>query len=128
MASTRFAMSGRNAGAIEQALPINLEMAVPASTAVGDVVLINDLVVYAQTDRDSDGNSVVTLPCKHVQKFTVYGRGDGADSAVAIGEKLYADSADGQINKDSTNGKAFGYALGTVTSGSNSEILVGVGL
>lgn len=121
-------MSGRNAGWIEQALPINMNLAVPASTVAGDVILIGEMVVIAQTDRDSDGYAIVTLPCAHVQKFTVYGRTDGAGSAVAIGDKLYADSGDGQINKDSTNGELFGFALGTVTSGSNSEILVGFGL
>ena len=128
MASTRFAMGGKNPGAIEQSSPINLNLAVPANTVSGDVVLIEEMAVYAQEDRDSDGYATCTTPCRHVQKFTVYGRGNGVDSAVAIGDKLYADAADGQINKDSSNGKAFGYALGTVTSGSNAEILVGLGL
>jgi hypothetical protein len=126
MASTRFAMSGKNAGGIEQAYPISLTLAVPASTASGDLVCINDMVVYAQTDRDSDGNAVCTIPCRFVEKVKVYGHNHAGDNAVAIGDKLYADTS--EINKDSTDGKAFGYALGTVTSGGNSEILVGFGL
>ena len=128
MASTRFDMTQRNAGWIEQALPINMKLAVPASTAAGDVVLIGELPVYVQTDRDSDGYSIVTLPCTHVQKITVYGKTNAAaNSAVAIGDKLYADASDGQINKD-TGGEAIGYALETVTSGSSAAILVGFGL
>jgi len=127
MASTRFNDTKR-AGSIDQALPINMELAVPASSATGDLVLIEEMVVYVQTDRDSDGNAIVTLPGAHVKTITVYGRGNGADSAVAVGQKLYADAADGQINKDSTNGKAFGYALGAVTSGSSANIKVLFGL
>ena len=127
MASTRFGMSGKNAGWIEQALPINYNLAVPASTVSGDVILIGEMVVFVQGDRDSDGYSVCSIPGYHVQVITVYGRGDGANSAVAVGDRLYADSADGQINKDSTNGEAFGFALGTVTSGSNAEIAVAFG-
>lgn len=128
MASTRFGMGGKNAGWIEMYGPINLTLAVPASTVSGDVILIGEMVVFAQTDRDSDGNAVCTIPCKHAQVVTVYGRVNGSNSAVAVGDKLYADANDGQINKDSSNGELFGFALGTVTSGGNSEILVGFGL
>jgi hypothetical protein len=121
-------MGGRNPGWIEQALPIGIEFAVPASTVAGDVVQIGELTVYVQTSRDSDGNAVCYTPFNFCEVVEVYGRTDGANSAVAIGDKLYTDSADGQVNKDNTNGEAFGYALGTVTSGGNSDILVGFGL
>lgn len=123
---TRIAMA--KSAWIEQALPINYKLAVPASTDTGDVVVIVDLVVLVQTDRDSDGYSTCTLPCAHVQKITVYGRGDGVNSAVAVGDKLYVDAGDGQVNKDSTNGIVFGYALATVGSGANAAIYVGFGL
>lgn len=128
MSSTRFAMGGKNPGAIEQSRPINVNLAVPASTVSGDVVLVEAMPVYVQEDRDSDGYATCTIPCTHVEKVLVYGRGDGSDSAVVIGEKLYLDAADGQINKDSAHGVALGYALGAVVSGANTEILVGFGL
>jgi len=124
MASTRFAMSGKNAGWIEQALPVTMDLAVPASVASGDVVAINAMVVYAQEDRGGDGKASCMLPGYFAETILVYGRTDGAGSAVAIGDRLYADTADGQINKDNTNGVAFGFALGTVTSGSSAEIMV----
>lgn len=127
MASTRIAMGGRNANFIEQHAPINLKLAVPASTVAGDVVLIEEMPVYAQTDRDSDGYAICTIPCSFCETLLVYGRGNGTDSAVAIGDKLYFDAADGQINKDSSNGKLAGFALATVTSGSSGDILVGIG-
>lgn len=128
MASTRIGMGGKNSGWIEQHAPINMELAVPASTVSGDVCLLEEMVVYVQTDRDTDGNATCTIPCAHVQTFTVYGRGNGADSAVVVGQKLYFDAADGQINKDSTNGELFGFALEAVASGANAEIEVGFGL
>ena len=126
MATDYLAMTKKDG--IEQSLPINVELAVPASTTTGDPVLLNDMVCYAQTTRDDDGNATVTIPCAFARELTVYGRGDGTNSAVAVGDKLYFDATDDQINKDSSNGVAFGYALGTVTSGSSATIMVGFGL
>jgi hypothetical protein len=117
-------MGGRNPGSIEQALPIGYNLPVTAGTEAGDVVLISQMVVYAQEDRDSDGYATCYIPAVFVEVVTVYGRSDGANSAVAVGDKLYYDLADGQINKDSTHGVEFGYALGAVTSGSSGEIAV----
>ena len=116
----------KNSGAIEQAHPINLNLAVGAGTVAGDVKLLNEMVVYAQTDRDASGNAVVTLPCRHVQRVAVHGADNAGDVAVAVGDKLYYDTD--EINKDSTNGKAFGYALDAVDSGATATIRVGFGL
>jgi hypothetical protein len=128
MASTRIDMGGRNANSIEQHAQINMTLAVPANTVAGDVVQIEEMVVYVQTDRDAAGNAQVTIPCRHVQVVEVYGRSDGADAAVAVGNILYFDAGDGQINIDTTNGIQFGYALEAVGSGLNVEIEVGFGL
>ena len=50
----------------------------------------------------------------------------GAASAVGVGDKLYLDG--GVINKDSTDGVLFGYALEALPSGDTGNILVGFGL
>ncbi|MCK4958407.1 MAG: DUF2190 family protein [Planctomycetes bacterium] len=123
----RIAQGGKNNGGIEQQLPVGIYMPVAVGTVSGDIVVADQLVGYAQTDRDSDGYATVYIPCDVAEVILVYGRTDGADSAVAIGNLLYADVADGQVNKDVTNGIVFGYALGTVTSGESDDILVGFG-
>jgi hypothetical protein len=47
------------------------------------------------------------------------------NAAVSVGDILYYDS--GVINKDSSNGVRFGYALGAVESGATTSILVKIG-
>jgi hypothetical protein len=117
----------KNAGSIEQALPINMELTVTAGGVSGDVQAISDLVVYLQTDRNTTtGKATVTIPCKHVQKVSVTAVDNSGNSAVALGDKLYLDA--GVINKDSVAGKAFGYALEAVASGETANIQVGFGL
>lgn len=124
----RVAQGGKNNGGIEQQHPLSRSLAVAASTVAGDIYRENDLVGYVQTDRDSDGNATVYIPGDFAEVILVYGRSDGADAAVAVGDLLYFDAADGQINKDSTNGVEFGYALAAVTSGESDDILVVFGM
>lgn len=123
----RIAQSGKYDNYIEQQLPLSISMPVAAGTVKGDIVVNDQMVGYAQTTRDSDGNASVYIPGYFAETLLVYGRTDGANSAVAIGNLLYADVADGQVNKDVTNGVVFGYALGAVTSGSSATILVAFG-
>jgi hypothetical protein len=116
----------KNPGAIEQAMPINLNLAVPSGKVSGDVIALSDMTVYLQTDRDSAGNAVCTIPCRHVRVVSVKGEDHAGNATVAVGDKLYLDT--GVINKDSTDGKPFGYALDAVTSGATTTIRVGFGL
>ena len=115
----------RNSGWIEQDGPINVKLYAPSKHA-GDVVALNDLVVYAQTNSDANGYITATLPCAHVQKVAVKGEDHSGDVAVSAGDKLYLDGT--TINKDATDGKPFGYALEAIASGVTANIEVGFGL
>jgi len=48
------------------------------------------------------------------------------NSAVAVGDLLYVDT--GVINKDSTDGVEFGYALDAIDAGDTADIRVGFGM
>jgi len=97
---------------------------IPATGKVsGDVVTNSDLSGIALTSADADGYAIVKMPISFVAKLSVLAYGHAANSAVAFGNKLYNDS--GTYNKDGTDGKPIGYALGTVAAGDTDEIEVG---
>ena len=116
----------KNSGAIEQALPVNVELTVGANKSAGDVLALNDLVVYLQTDSDANNKAICTIPCRFVERVAVHAANNTVDNAIAVGDKLYYDST--EINKDSTDGKACGYALDAVDAGATTTIRVGFGL
>lgn len=116
----------KNSGAIEQYAPIQLTLGVTRGATSGTVEALNDMVVYLQTDADSNDEAVVTLPCAHVQRVSVTAVNHSGNSAVAVGDKLYLDT--GVINKDSTDGVPFGYALDAIDAGDTEIIRVGFGL
>lgn len=91
----------------------------------GDPVVVGDLPGVALTDEDSDGFAVVQT--NGAYRLSVTGTNDGGNVAVASGDILYWDDAEGQVNKEPTGGKRFGYAIGTVGSGQTGEIIVKVG-
>jgi len=91
----------------------------------GDVVNVGTLTLVAHGDQDADGKFVGFFGAPTmIYNLVVHGRGDGTNTAVAIGDKLYVDAADDQLNKDSANGTLFGIALGAVTSGQNATVAV----
>jgi len=116
----------KNAGAIEQYAPINVYLPVTEGGVSGDVQALNDMVVYLQTDRDAAGYATVTIPCYHVQVVEVVAVNHAGNSAVAVGDLLYVDT--GVINKDSTDGVEFGYALDAIDAGDTADIRVGFGM
>ena len=68
---------------------------------------------------------LIPMDRKGVYRLAVTGRNETpADEAVAVGDKLYIDAAEAQLNKDFTLGTFFGYALETVTSGATAVIPV----
>ena len=68
---------------------------------------------------------LIPMDRKGVYRLAVTGRNQvPADAAVAVGDKLYIDDAEDQLNKDFTLGKFFGYALGVVTAGATTTIPV----
>ena len=115
----------KNAGAIEQYAPINIYLPVTAGGVSGDVQALNDMVVYLQTDRDTAGYATVTIPCAHVRVVEVVAVDHAGNSAVAVGDLLYVDTV---INKDSTDGVEFGYALDAIDAGDTADIRVGFGM
>ena len=107
---------------------INLTLPVPAGTASGNPVEIVDLHGVVLDDRDADGNATVKCPFAYVADLLVTAKNNSGNSAVAVGDKLYYDAAENpdELNKDSTAGKAFGYALETIGAGLSDTIKVGV--
>ncbi len=84
----------------------------------------NFLTGVAQTSPAAATENV-SMHTKGVYRLAVTGRDQvPADSAVAIGDKLYIDDTEAQLNKDVTLGKFFGYALGTVVAGATTTIPV----
>lgn len=94
----------------------------PATPTSGAPVLVGQLPGVALTAEDADGyttvkfDGVADLPVKGETTTNV---------AVAAGDILYYDS--GVINKDSSNGVRFGYALEAVSSGATTTIKVKIG-
>ncbi len=102
---------------------LQLELAVAAGIVSGNVVQIVDLTGIAITDRDANGNATVRFPCGYAFETAVTGKNAaGANTAVAIGDKLYKDGT--EVNLDSTNGKLCGIALQTVVAGATTTIRV----
>jgi len=99
-----------------------------ASVSSGDVVNFVDLVVLALEDTGESVSGKVTCMCpfQFVADIEVVAENNSGNVAVAIGDLLYYDG--GTINKDSTNGVEFGYALEAIASGSTDTILVGFGM
>lgn len=111
----------------KEAVPC-IELTVPVGTVSGDPVEFGSLLHgMALTTRDSNGKATVKLNCLYIAEFTVEAKVAGGNSAVALYDVLYFDTAETiKINKDGTNGYPFGVALGTVSSGSSGAINVAV--
>lgn len=110
---------------------VTLRMTVGATVVAGDLVEFVDLHGVAITSYSSaDGKADVKFPFMFVADLSVHAYGASSGSAVAIGDKLYYDAGEtpDEINKDSSNGKAFGYALEAIASEGTETILVGIGL
>ena len=105
---------------------IQLTVAVSSGITSDDPVLIGvSLTGFAITDRDSSGNAVVQFPYSTVIDINVEAVNNAGNSAVAIGDIIYYDSAATiKLNKDATNGIQYGIALETITSGSSDTINV----
>lgn len=98
----------------------------PATPSAGDPVMVGDLPGVALTDEDSDGKCTVKF--NGVAELSVKGEGASGNTAVAAGDILYYEAGQTPpINKDSTNGKRFGYALEAVASGATATIRVKIG-
>lgn len=98
----------------------------PATPASGDPVLCGQIPGVALADEDSNGLTTVALD--GVFDLSVKGENNGGNTAVAAGDILYYEAGQTPpINKDSTAGVRYGYALAAVSSGATTTIPVRVG-
>lgn len=98
----------------------------PGTPASGDPVLVGQMPGVALTDEQADGKTSVKT--NGTAKLLAKGE-TTTDAAISAGDIVYYDSAatPHKINKDSTNGVRFGYALEAVGSGVTKTILVKIG-
>lgn len=107
-----------------QSLP--LTCSAPTTPSSGDPVLCGQIPGVALEDEDTNGSTTVALD--GVFALSVKGENAGGNNAVAVGDILYYEAGQTPpINKDSTNGVRFGYALAAVSSGATATINVRVG-
>lgn len=104
-----------------------LSVPVPDGTASGDPVLVFDEIPgVALTDEGDGGNgdniATVAIAPMWVFDIAVNGADAAANAAVAVGDRVYVDGAD--INVDATNGTFYGWALEAVSSGATATIRV----
>lgn len=103
-----------------------LECTAPTTPQSGDPVLCGQIPGVALTTEDENG--VTTVALNGVFDLSVKGEGASGNAAVAVGDILYYEAGQTPpINKDSTNGVRFGYALAAVSSGATATIPVRVG-
>jgi len=98
----------------------------PTTPVSGDPVLVGQLPGVALTDEQADGKTSVKT--NGTARLLVKGE-TTTNAAITAGDIVYYDSAatPHKINKDSTNGVRFGYALEDVASGASKTVLVKIG-
>lgn len=97
----------------------------PATPASGDPVIIGQLPAVAETAERTDGTTSVYT--EGAFNLSVKGVDGGGNSAVAVGDIIYYVTADTPKLSKKNTGVRFGYALGTVGSGSTATIAVKIG-
>ncbi len=90
-----------------------IELYVGTGISCGDPVVKGDLTGVA-ISNSNENNGLVMIDTEGVYSLMVYGcYATGSSVSIKQGEKIYACMKDDQVelNKDSTNGKLFGYLL-----------------
>lgn len=101
---------------------LRVQCTAPTTPASGDPVLFGQIPGVALTDEDADGYTTIALD----GDWNLPVKGETTtNAAIAAGDILFYDG--GVINKDSTNGVRYGYALAPVSSGATTTIPVRVG-
>lgn len=102
----------------------------PTSPVTGDPVLVGQVPGVALGDEGEGGNLATTTTVARDGQWRMSVKGENAagNSAVAVGDILYYEAGQTPpLNKDSTNGIRWGYALEAVTSGATATIIVECG-
>jgi len=105
---------------------INAACTSPATPKSGDPVLIGAIPGVAVTDEGDGGNATgeTTVCTSGIFNLPVEGTDASGNKAVAVGDKVYYDSAATiKLSVDASK-VLFGVALGTVSSGSSAVIKV----
>ena len=103
-----------------------LTCSAPTTPSSGDPVMCGQIPGVALADEDANG--VTTVALDGVFALSVKGENNSGNTAVSVGDILYYEAGQTPpINKDSTSGIRFGYALGAVSSGATTTINVRVG-
>jgi len=96
----------------------NVVCTTPTTPAVGDLVIVGDLVGYAMQDESADGYTVVDFGPKQLA-----GPVAAVGANIVVGTPLYAAVDTGVVVVNNTaTGKFLGYALGAINSGSSATI------
>jgi len=92
-------------------------LTLPVTTGLlsGAPEVVGKIPCVLLTDADDDDNATVQLDA--VFELSVHAEG----GAIAVGDKLYYDSADHNLNDDSAHNPFFGYALEAVASGTATK-------
>ncbi len=103
-----------------------LYLEVGSGVSSGDPIVVGQIPGVALYDADSSNKAVIQTD--GVFDLTAEAVDNAGNSAIAVGDILYYDSAATiKINKDVTNGVRFGYAKEAVTAGSSGTIEVVIG-
>lgn len=98
----------------------------PAVPVSGDPVMCGQIPGVALEAEDLAG--VTTVALDGVFRLSVKGENAAGNNAVAVGDILFYEAGQTPpVNKDSTNGIRFGYALAAVASGATTTIPVKIG-
>lgn len=120
-------MAGKGNVVHEEGRQLWRKVTAPASGGVvGDPCLVGTQPGVLLTDQDADGMATVRFGPVTVL-LSVKGENAAGNSAVAVNDALfYEAAATPKVNKDGTNGVAFGRAVEVVGSGATKEILVDI--
>lgn len=105
---------------------LSLVCTAPTTPASGDPVLCGQIPGVALAAEEADGKTPLAL--KGVFDLSAEAVDGSGESAIAVGDIVYYDAAATvKINKDSSNGVRFGYAMEAVLAGATATIQVRVG-
>lgn len=108
---------------IQEGDVLNLTNGTGGALNSGDPIPVGEITGVCAVDIANGSQGAVHI--KGVFDLKVEAVDNAGNSAVAIGDKLYYDSAATiKINKDVTNGVFFGYALEAISAGENDTINV----
>lgn len=99
-----------------------VEVTWAGTVAVGDVVKFGDSMIGVALTAGGSSDAGYLQIRGVVDSVSVVGANKAGNTAVAFGDRLYLDT--GAVNKDSTDGVAFAYALGAVDSGATTAISI----